>query len=61
MLANLPQNKSPSFHCFSFLENGEKFLVPAIKNRYEINLKNNFAEVKSIQVYKNPFKRNLEI
>ena len=61
MLANLPLNKSPTFHCFSFLENGEKFLVPAIKNRYEVNIKNNFAEVKSVQVYKNPFKRSLEI
>lgn len=61
MLACSEKTFSPSFHCFIFLENGEKFLVPVIKNRYEINIKNNFAEIKSVQVYKNPFKRNLEI
>ena len=61
MLANLPQKISPSFYCFTFLENGEKFLVPAIKNRYEVSVMNNFAEIKSVQIYKNPFKRNLEV
>lgn len=61
MFACSGQKKLPSFHCFSFLENGEKFLVPAVRNRYEVSLKNNFAEVKSVQVYRNPFQRSLEI
>ena len=35
--------------------------MPIISNKYFVNIKNNFAEIKSVQVYKNPFKRNLEI
>jgi len=47
--------------CYTFLENNEKFMVPIISNRYFINIKNNFAEIKSSQIYKNPFKKPLEI
>ena len=47
--------------CYTFLENGEKFTVPIVSNRYFVNIKNNFAEVKSSQVYKNPFKKPLEV
>ena len=36
-------------------------MVPIISNRYFINIKNNFAEIKSSQIYKNPFKKPLEI
>ena len=32
-----------------------------ISNKYEVNIKNKFAEIKSILIYKNPFTRPLEI
>jgi hypothetical protein len=35
--------------------------VPIISNKYFINIKNNFAEIKSVQVYRNPFQKQLEI
>lgn len=35
--------------------------MPIISNKYFVNVKNNFAEIKSSQVYKNPFKKPLEI
>jgi hypothetical protein len=35
--------------------------VPVISNKYFVNIKNNFAEIKSVQTYRNPFKRALEI
>ena len=47
--------------CYTFLEGNEKFALPILRNHYFINIKNNFAEIKSSQVYTNPFKRPLEI
>lgn len=57
-----PSLKSETaFMCYTFLENNEKFMIPIISNRYFVNIKNNFAEIKSSQVYKNPFTKPLEI
>lgn len=36
-------------------------MIPIISNKYFVNIKNNFAEIKSSQVYRNPFKKPLEI
>ena len=36
-------------------------MIPIITNKYFVNIKNNFCEVKSSQVYQNPFKKPLEI
>lgn len=47
--------------CFTFLENNQKFMIPIVSNKYFVNIKNNYAEIKSSQVYKNPFKKPLEI
>ena len=56
-----PALKSSAYFCYTFLENNEMLLVPIISNKYFVNIKNNFAEIKSVQVYKNPFQRQLEI
>jgi hypothetical protein len=50
-----------AFMCFTFLENNQKFMIPIVSNKYFVNIKNNYAEIKSSQVYKNPFKKPLEI
>lgn len=50
-----------AFMCYTFLENHNKFMIPIISNQYFVNIKNNFAEIKSSQVYKNPFQKPLEI
>lgn len=35
--------------------------MPVISNKYFVSIKNNFAEIKSVQVYQNPFQKPLEI
>ena len=36
-------------------------LIPILSNKYHIDIKNNFAEIKTVQIYKNPFQKTLEI
>jgi hypothetical protein len=43
------------------VQDNEKCLLPIISNKYEVVIKNKFAEIKSIQLYKNPFSKPLEI
>lgn len=56
-----PASKSSAYFCYTYLENNERFLIPIISNKYFVNIKNNFAEIKSVQTYRNPFQRQLEI
>lgn len=47
--------------CYFYVQENEKCLLPIISNKYVVSIKNKFAEIKSIQVYKNPFTHPLEI
>ena len=49
------------FFCYSFLQDNEHFLLPVISNRYCINIKDNFSDIKSSQTQRNPFKQALGI
>ncbi len=55
------QNESLASFCYFFLQGNQKCLLPIISNKYEISIKNKFAEIVSIQTYRNPFDRPLEI
>jgi hypothetical protein len=61
MYAPSQKEESTAFLCYTFLENNEKLMVPILSNKYFVNVKNNFAEIKSVQVYKNPFQKQIEI
>ena len=39
----------------------DKNILPIIKNHYSVQITNKFAEIQSIQTYKNPLDKNLEI
>lgn len=60
-LAGVLDNECLASFCYFYLEGNKMCLLPIISNKYVVNIKNKFAEVKSIQVYKNPFNRPLEI
>jgi hypothetical protein len=47
--------------CYFYTNDNDKCLLPIISNRYEISIKDKFAEIKSIQTYRNPFTKPLEI
>ena len=53
--------RSLASFCYFFVQDNEKCLLPIISNKYEVNIKNKFAEIKSIQKYTNPFTKPLEI
>jgi hypothetical protein len=52
---------SSAYFCYTILENKQRLLIPILSNKYYIDIKNNFAEIKSVQTYKNPFQKPLEI
>ena len=52
---------SSAYLCYSYTESNEKLALPIVSNKYFVDIKNNFAEIKSIQTYRNPFERPLEI
>jgi hypothetical protein len=45
--------------CFFFTPDNKKLPLPIISNKYHINIKNNYAEIKSVQLYRNPFSKPL--
>jgi hypothetical protein len=54
-------SKSSAYFCYTLLENKKRMLIPILSNKYHVDIKNNFAEIKSVQIYKNPFQKPLEI
>lgn len=36
-------------------------MLPIQSTHYDVRIQNNFAEITSTQIYKNPFTRNLEV
>ena len=61
MDAETPNDFPTALMCYTFLDANEKFPLPILRNHYFVNIKNNFAEIKSSQTYTNPFKKPLEI
>lgn len=59
--AGVLDNECLASFCYFYIQENEKCLLPIISNKYVISVKNKFAEIRSIQVYKNPFSRPLEI
>jgi hypothetical protein len=55
------ENECLASFCYFYVQDNQKCLLPIIFNKYQVSIKNKFAEIKSIQIYKNPFTKPLEI
>ncbi len=57
---SLPDIELPSTAlCFFFTEHHERLMLPIQSTHYDVRIQNNFAEITSTQIYKNPFTKNL--
>ena len=54
---NFLDDESMASFCYFYMESGDKCLLPIVSNKYEINIRDKFAEIKSVQTYRNPFSK----
>ena len=45
--------------CYFFSGGNTRCPIPILSNKYDVTIKNNFAEIKTTQKYMNPFEKNL--
>lgn len=47
--------------CYFFNDKNERVMLPLQTTHYNVRIQNNFAEITSTQIYRNPFQKALEV